>query len=366
MSETQPLILLIDGNNLAHHIYYDLLPGHKVTPVITQRLVGHLSGYAQQYTHQIQVELILDRPHTPDTIPPPGLHLISAEYPQKADDVLIDRFWFHHLSGNQNLVITNDADILEEVTQAGGLWLRVYDFVRRPGIEKPVFREPQEPLPERTPTPHPSKPDPAHSLRSSIYFRIVETQHRQAPFQTAEKQPAPDSTRPMQLAQNETEPDFFDEELDQESAFESLPYSFEASIADEPSQEDLLFQEPLYFLELDNWPLVEGARFLVRSFCPTHQAEFQDMLQSLDMQNIKPADIRALAELLLISCSLEPGFSTRGALMNRVRLALLKAKGEWLTLSSLSAAIGLPAVGLHGKIKKKAAPWLSILQPDNG
>ena len=46
--------------------------------------------------------------------------------------------------------------------------------------------------------------------------------------------------------------------------------------------------------------------------------------------------------------------------MDRVRLALLKAKGEWVSIDQLAVEIELPSLGLHGKIKKKAAKWVEM------
>jgi hypothetical protein len=180
MLKNQSLILLIDGNNLAHHLYYDLLTGHKMTQPITQRLIGHLDGYLQNFAGSIEIELVLDRSSGSFGIISPSLNLLTAEYPQTADDVLLDRFWFHHMTGHPNLVITNDSDILDEISQAGGLWIRVYDFVRRQGLENPVFREPIE-LPISSPEPQlVEKLEHIHSLRSSVYYRIIENNRKEA------------------------------------------------------------------------------------------------------------------------------------------------------------------------------------------
>ncbi len=68
-----------------------------------------------------------------------------------------------------------------------------------------------------------------------------------------------------------------------------------------------------------------------------------------------------LAEFLRSACSAEPGFTHRGSLMDRVRLALLKAGDTGLDLAALAAEIGLKPEGLGGRIKRKANGWLEIL-----
>ncbi len=72
-------------------------------------------------------------------------------------------------------------------------------------------------------------------------------------------------------------------------------------------------------------------------------------------------DLRALAELLLFTCGNEENFARRGSLMTRVRLALLEARGQSLSISALSTATGLKQHGLQGRIKAKADRWGVII-----
>jgi hypothetical protein len=129
----------------------------------------------------------------------------------------------------------------------------------------------------------------------------------------------------------------------------------EAARTAEPVEEG-----PFYFLSIENWPIEEGVRFLLNSFCPRHRAEYQDLLAAFDRAALRPIDLRALAELLLHACGSEPEFARQGALMARVRLALLQARGEPLSLEELAKRTGLKYSGLRGRIKAKAGLWVEI------
>lgn len=110
-------------------------------------------------------------------------------------------------------------------------------------------------------------------------------------------------------------------------------------------------------LDLDQWPLEEGIRFLTRSFCPRHRIEHKDLIDLINPEKAAADDLRAMAELLLFACGNEENFARRGSIMARVRLALLQARGKPLSISALSALTGLNQRGLQGRIKAKADRW---------
>ncbi len=103
-------------------------------------------------------------------------------------------------------------------------------------------------------------------------------------------------------------------------------------------------------------------RFLLNGFCSHHRAAYQDLIEAFASPDLRPGDLRALAELLLHACGSEPGFTRRGALMARVRLALLQARGEPLSLAELAERTGLKLNGLRGRIKDKAGKWIEIYE----
>jgi hypothetical protein len=345
-----PIILLLDGNNLAYHLYPHLSPGHKMTAEDSHRLVEHLAAYARNNL-ELKIELCLDR--APGVLPllPANLRVMHAEYPQTGDDLLIDRFWFHQVSHHSCLVVTNDDVLLTEVADAGGSSLRVYDFVRRVGLENPVLLCSEELPPLSRPTEEID--DQPISLNTSIYFRLVED-------------PRLHNSRSIKPGPSKTE-----EPIISGPAFSQPdpPISSAAKTSENPSSENSITQMTSppasvnheghhYLLTVDSWPVMEGARFLVNAFCNAHQAEYWDLISSIDPRNLSHADVRALAELLLHTCGQESDFARRGSLLDRVRLALLQACGEPLSLDELSRATGLKAHGLHGRIKSKAGNWL--------
>jgi hypothetical protein len=370
MPENKPIHLLIDGNNLAHFLYQDLLPGQKMTEEISQRLMIHLDSYSRQNSGLISLELYLDRFPQGSSEYFSSLRIFPAEYPQSADDILIDRFWFHHIVLQPCLVVTNDEDILEEVKYAGGNSLRVFDFVRRRGLINPVFRDPIEfPVLRLPPKEEKPKPD-YHSLRTSIYFRIgKERAERSAKEPVLRKQIISncDSTESPPEPQNLTigglfshpTPEIQHQDIQTVSSLETpLP----ASITAPPSIPSNSGQM-LYRADIDSWPPGEGVRFLKHAFCSAHRKEYQDLLGAIDYNAIKPADLRAVAELLLYACGAEVDLARRGSTMDRVRMAILLNGGKELTITEIAAITGLKQIGLHRKIKEKAGRWISLVQP---
>lgn len=359
MTQPPPLLLLIDGNNLAHFLYTNLAPGQKLTPADSQLLIDHLSAYARTYPDELEVELCLDRSPGAWGPLPENLRIFPAEYPQTGDDLLLGRLWFHHIVKRPCVVVTNDEAVLEEVDETSAMSLRVYDFVRRPGQHAPVFRAPDE-LP-RNPAPgalERSRPPHAQTLSASIYFRIIaedsgqpEMPHREPDLPQPKAEPLP------------TPPQAAERAVPAGDALEiSLPIlnnelGREVEVSDQTAEDG---EGPFYFLNLDQWPVEEGIRFLLNAFCPAHQEKYRDLMNSFSMESLRPADLRALAELLLHACGDEPDFARHGALMARVRLALLQARGEPLSLQELAARTGFKTAGLRGRIRHKAHPWVII------
>ncbi len=344
-----PLTLLIDGNNLAHVLYANL-SGRKMTTADSLQLMDHLKSYALTYPNQLQIELILD--HALSELPPlpDNLRIFFAEYPQTADDLLLHRFWFYRFNREPALVISNDEAILAEVSEAHGAWQRGFDFVRRRG-QRPVFRAPEE-----LPCLHSDqlvgeKSEKPASLHSSIYFRIFED--RQTPLQAAKNRSAstleekPDQKAPVLEPSRPPAP--------------ALEAPVSGENVNDPAPGDLPTETegPYYLLDLDNWPVNEGVRFLLNAFCPRHRQKYHELMSAFDPNQLRPADLRALTELLLFACGSEPDFARRGSLMTRVRLALLQAQGEVLSLQQIAKLTDLKLTGLQGRIKQKAVPWVA-------
>lgn len=361
MISKPPLFLLIDGNNLAHFLYTNLSPGQKMTPGDSQRLITHLAAYARTY-RDVDVELCLDRFPGAWDPQPENLHIYYAEYPRTGDDLLLGRLWFHHLGGRNCMMITNDEVLLDEVAETGAAALRVYDFVRRPGLNAPVFRAPEElpalPGPFTRMTIEPPQPE---SLQRSIYFRII----------TEDGQTGPNTPPGQPVSRAQQQPDILKEhfpapqpwgetallvEEDLEASLALLDGPVE--IANTPTMDGV--DDPYYILNLDQWPVEEGVRFLLNSFCPAHREKYQDLMSHFSIEALRPADLRALAELLLHTCGDEPDFARHGSLMTRVRLALLQARGEPLSIKDLAARTGFKLPGLRGRIRQKARPWVII------
>lgn len=360
------LIVIIDGNNLAHFLYNYLPPEAKMTNEMAELLVNHLGSYARSYPDQVNIELVLDKaPEKWVNIQAENLRLLFAAYPQKADDVILGQFLlYHQINRLPCVVITNDQELLAEIQSEGGAFLRCTDFVRRPGRVNPVFTEPNA-LPKAAPPPRQNQEtSESHPLRTSIFYRIAREQNKKArltrdlsPVKRPEEKPETDFSLPVGVEKASWLPITLD---DLEFLIEKV---------NPPNQPNAQPQDSrggyTYATNFDDWPLQEGARFLRRAFCETHRVEYQDLLRSVDYQALQPADLRAIAELLRYACGQEPGFARRGSFADRVRLALINAPSPRLTLAEIAQQTDLPLPGLHRKIKNKVGRWVQIFPEHN-
>ena len=362
----EPLFVLIDGNNLAHFLYSNLQPNQKMTSTESLLLINHVGSYSRTYQDQLHIELCLDRSPGNFGWVPKNLRVFSAEYPQTGDDLLLERFWFHHNGRRPCLVITNDEAILTEVEEAHGTFLRVYDFVRRPGAVSPVFRAPDELPTAAILQEDSSRSNPPPSLSASIYFRIIEenrnleaASHTKDPLRKPNSipqthmtiLPVMDANPPyVEISKRQAEPEAADEIYENNRHPQEHPE--DAIKAEE--------QVPYYYLSMDSWPVAEGIRFLRNSFCPKHREEYSDLINAYPPEDLSPADLWAMAELLLHACGSEPDFARTGSLMNRVRMALLQERGDPLSITELADRTGYKLSGMQGRLRAKAQPWVGI------
>lgn len=355
------LIVIIDGNNLAHFLYNNLPPETKMADKMTVLLVNHLDSYARAYPDQVNIELVLDKaPERWINIQSKNLRLVHSAHPQKADDVILGQFLlYHQINRLPCVVITNDQELLDEIQSGGGAFLRCSDFVRRPGRVNPVFTEPNA-LPKAAPPPRQNQETAvSHPLRTSIFYRVAREQNKKVrptkgllPVKRQEVKPEADFS-PLVAAEKA-------------SQVPRIPNDTELliEIINPPNQPNAQPQDSgsglTYAINFDDWPLQEGARFLRRAFCETHRVEYQDLLKSVDYRALQPADLRAIAELLRYACGQEPGFARQGSFADRVRLALINAHSSRVTLAEIAQRADLPLPGLHRKIKTKVSRWVQI------
>jgi hypothetical protein len=339
MPECERVTLIIDANNLAHHLDH-LESGQPLSTSEVLRLATHLSSYAKTAQPPVKVELCFD-PLPPGTEVPvlPWVRCLVAAPSSSADDLLRERFRYYHHHHARSIVITNDGEIREDVEDEGGECLLVYDFVRRSG-QSPVFRQPGE-------------------------FKAVRI-----------RSTAPVQRKRLELDWSKLVPPLVVPGSPKVTAVEPLPVRDELPMDSENNQQassltaanteinlpDPAPPQPVYRLALENWPLENGLRFLLDAFCPAHQAEENWLLyRSLSASEIQSDDLRDLANLLRQRCGSEAGFAQQGSLMKRVRLALIQAEDQQLSLPELIEATSLNARGLQGRIREKASPWLEII-----
>jgi hypothetical protein len=362
--------LIVDGHNLAY-LLFDFKPGQRLSPEIAERMARFFSAYRAEFNGAPpQIELCFDggvRPGGPD---PEGVRILAAGHHNKADHLILDRFRVHQFFGQPCLAISNDMEVLERIEQEGGATLKAFDLVLLRHPQRPIFMAPPELI---TKFPDQPKKKPRKLLDETIMdadWRVRPLKQDRVRRDEVVKNPptgvATGSAKNPPLEKRGVReerrsrllPPFFQGGAGGDS---SDPAKLSTAETGEISEALPSAPEPHYTLTLATWPVATGVKFLMSSFCKQHRSEFLGLIDPSDLSQLRSADLIILADFLRDTCSQEPGFARQGSLMDRVRLALLKAGPDGLNLSQLAAETGLPIKGLQGRIKNKAIDWLEII-----
>jgi hypothetical protein len=365
--------LIVDGHNLAY-LLFDFKPGARLSPEIAERMAKFFSAYRAEFEGSApQIELCFDggvRPGSPD---PEGVRILAAGHHNKADHLILDRFRVHQFFGQPCLAISNDMGVLDRIEQEGGATLKAFDLVLLRHPQRPIFMAPLE-LIAKFPDQHRKK---RHKLIDEAIMdvnwrvRALKSDRITLPKQQlgrrAESPPPPPSKGGQEKIGAIPGAPFRDRGVSNSCPpFEGGGGGDSSTSAQLPPAENgetsPLPSEPHYTLTLANWPVVAGVKFLMSSFCKQHRPEFSGLVDPGNLSQLRSDDLIVLADFLRDRCSQEPSFAQQGSLMDRVRLALLKAGPDGLSLSQLAAETGLPLKGLQGRIKGKADRWLKIIE----
>jgi hypothetical protein len=341
-----PITLILDGNNFAH-LLYDIPSGQKVTAAHDERLISQLAVYVDTHPHsQFDVLLCMDwfDSQAEQAVFRPNLRISLPGSGQKADDDILGHVLYLKRTKQDFTVVTADQDLQDRVTGAGGTYVNLHDFVLLAHPEHPVFCPPENILPLRVKSRGRRRRLPADPAATSWPEELNTTAAASLASRPAKKpatrrhQPQPES------AAAEDNPSLIAEE------------SIRAAEEQAPAMD-----EPRYRLSLEGWPVQAGVRFLTQSFCKQHCAEQKERIDALSGPSATYNDLLALAELLAATCADEPGFASQGSLMDRVRLALLRAPQHTLPLSALISQTGVNPSGLRRRLKEKAGDWIEII-----
>ncbi|HMN59642.1 MAG TPA: NYN domain-containing protein [Anaerolinea sp.] len=331
-------ILIVDGNNLAHQLY-SLRKNSRVTLAHAQALTDLLADYLRANPAQrLHIHLFFDGNLAPSRPARVNLEVFPAH---DADDDIIQQVFECVREHNQVVVVSGDEDLCMGVAGLGAVTLSAFEFILVHNPQAPRFIYPGSlPFDFQRIAPEPEEDAPGFTEADFTPETL------EAVSVVEEPPPALDEIPPAEDTPSLDEP-LVDSEPVDESAQVPEP---------EPAPGPAL--TTWYRADPAAWPPAEGARFLAGAFCGRHRADAAALVHG--GQVLRPADLTALAALLVSTCGDEADFCARGSLMDRVRLALLKAKGDWVSLEALARAIRLSPVGLQGKIKKKAEKWVEI------
>jgi len=331
-------ILIVDGNNLAHQLF-SLRKNSRVTLAHAQTLTDLLADYLRANPAQrLHIHLFFDGGLAPARPARVNLEVFPAH---DADDDIIQQVFQCVREQNQVVVVSGDEDLCLGVAGLGAVTISSFEFILVHNPQAPRFIYPGSlPFDFQRSAPEPEVEAPEFSESDFPPEAVEAAPPVEEPPQEPEESPLEEDTPALEEPLGDEEP-----------ADETAP-------AAAPESAPVPALTAWYRADPSAWPPVEGARFLAGAFCGLHRADAAALVH--DGQALRPEDLAALAALLVSTCGDEADFCARGSLMDRVRLALLKAKGTWVPLDALARAIRLSPVGLQGKIKKKAEKWLEI------
>ena len=342
--------VIVDGNNLAHYLY-TIGAGRPVPPALDEALVAALDGWARAQEpaarQPVEVEYCLD-PRSAPVLGNQHVSVLVVDPGKKADNLVIRRLDYHAYQEDRCLVVSGDEALVTSAAEYQGLCLRVSEFCTPVHSGPPVF----EPLPRRIPrVVMPQLPPGATNLAPAA-------------------QKSPKSPAPIHLAARAKGPGRragtsygeYDRLVEQTLAGRN-PISATAPESappqpDSPAPLDPPVQAPrLARLSPQTWPAKAGEKFLMESFCPAHRLEIQPLFEG--SAALAASDLPALADLLREHCAAEADFVLRGgSLMDRVRLALLRAPNLCLSPSELAAQTGDRLSHIQHKLRQAAGSWI--------
>lgn len=334
-----PPCVIIDGNNLAHFLY-NLGPSRVIPPGVDALLVDALGAWARTQSQPVEVELCLD-PRREKPTGNPWVTVFTADPGRRADGMIVGKVSHRVYAGDACLVVTNDKGLQARVADYQVRCIAVRDFVVPEQFARPTFI----PLPTKIPKglipPSPEgdrgTPGPNVKERPRLKRRPEDSagEYDRLVAQTLAARNAKAGTASGGAANG------------------TLAGEIVLPAADVPAQTEIVR------LTVDTWPAQPGAKFLKESFCSRHYPEVSILFK--DAQPLTSQDLPVLAEFLLEHCGAEGDFVRRGGcLMDRVRLALLRAVGLQLTFAEIAAQTGDSLSDVRRKVRQGAGRWVEI------
>ena len=330
--------VIVDGNNLAHYLF-DLGSGKPVPIEIDTLMVKALTAWASSQNRKVEVELCLD-PRRVTVAGNQWVTVFAADPGKQADGMVVGKVGHRVYIGDPCIVITSDEELKSRVAEFQVRCIGVRDFVLSANPDAPIFA----PLPQKVskgfiPALHPSISEPPKLPQKQLRgLKRHRPEHHQGEY---------DQLMTKTLADRNFVLPNLDEYTESKTEAEREPL--------------LAPTNPTVQLTFDTWPQQAGVKFLKESFCPIHFPAVSELFK--ESVPIKPGDISVLAEFLLEHCGMEDDFITRGGcLMDRVRLALLRAADLSLTFAEIAALTGDSLAEVKRKARHHDGRWVKIQQ----
>lgn len=310
-------IVIIDGNNLAFKKYvYD---GQDVPLEIIQRMIDELKKWACH--ENCFVELCLDpcrrQPEESEYL------AVLVEYGTEADVLVEQRALLHAYQAARCIVITNDSELRDTVRNIKVESITVDDFVLRKGADNFMPLPPIDQVPSLLPV--------DDGTISPVTHRNISR--------------TPKKRKTAQIGLDEI--------------YQQTLASREKQINISIISQDQTKTETFFRLNLPNWPVDKGIKFIIESACSEHRLKLIDLIG--DINRASQQDMISLFDWLINFCRDEPDFVVRGGcMMDRIRLALIKRFPNPLTQKQIVEIMGGHTSGIKHKIQKNIPNWFEV------
>ena len=332
-----PPIVIIDGNNLIHAKY--IVENDNISFQTMEGTIEKLTRWADAENRF--VELCVD-PYPIEPRTQGNLRLMVED--RKADDLVEERALYHAYNGQPCVVVTTDEDLQDTIRDLGIDYITSQDFAWRPGPFGFMSLPPISKVPVRLPV------DPAatlHTIQEQVPIKIKK--HRNSKQKVDGNPRKTVETKSMEADASVA--------LRPESMLESTSASME-NLRDPMIELSIgsTFEDE-FVLNVENWPLQKGVRFILESACSVHQRELTAIIGNV--ATVTSKDLISALELFINLCRDEPDFISRGgSLMDQVRLALIKEYPNPLTLAQIEQLMNRKTSGMQKKINNYSPLWL--------
>jgi hypothetical protein len=332
-----PTFIVVDGNNLIHHIY-NIPNEHEYKGEYDRELITGLVDWGHKIGRmRVRIELCLDSGNErscDESIlavfkPNNSSSLYEERSREIADDKVRQRVWIHLDLGQSCIVVTDDGNLANDIKESNVMVISLEDFTPYGGPGLPKFSMLEDELssldvatiPDDSPT---AMKDAFSTAITSARKRVDDESVVHADVKIETSQDA----------------DFFASTFQ----FRSDPRKSKKIPYERDSGSDISYE-----LSFESWKTDEAIRLLMKSFCDSHEGIYAELGLCVEDSD----DIRVLSDLLIESCGSETQFLSKGTLYDRAVRFLLLENGGPIPLEDLANRLNARPRKVRRKLEGK-------------